>query len=500
MKKYDNIIVGSGISGMTLALLLGMKGRSVLLLEKNPRIGGSLARFYREGIPFDTGFHFTGGFCKNGILHDMLTVLGIHDRIEPIYLSHEKNNRLIFEAEQTAYDMPTGYQETIAKLKEYFPGEERAIDRYFEMVKNVCSRTVAMDLRKISLSPGVIDEDFISLDDVLKGLTGNRTLRAFLAAYSMCYGVKPTEISFANHSRVCFSLYQSVARVKDGGDAFIKAFRERFAELDIDIMCGSYIVECIDVRDKRVGRFVLNTGEQISCHDCIFTIHPKGILKTLPQEHLSKAFVDRVNAFEPSAGFFSVFGVVEPDDPADDFDPSILSLFPTTDLNRMLDPGTTGAQALVIMKNREVANGKSYRVMNASELSFPEHVAAWKDSRVGNRPPGYMEYKQERVDSIRRRIIRSYPEYRDSFRVVEAASVLTFRDYLHSPEGSAYGVKQKIGQFNLFGKLPLRNVYAAGQSAMLPGVVGAMMSSFLLGRNIVGKEAYHRFIEQRLCS
>lgn len=500
MKKYDNIVVGSGISGMTLALLLGMNGRSVLLLEKNPRIGGSLARFYREGIPFDTGFHFTGGFCKNGILHDMLTVLGIHDRIEPIYLSHEKNNRLIFEAEQTEYDMPTGYQETIAKLKEYFPGEERAIDRYFEMVKNVCSQTVAMDLRKISLSPGVIDEDFISLDDVLKGLTGNRTLRAFLAAYSMCYGVKSAEISFANHSRVCFSLYQSVARVKDGGDAFIKAFRERFAELDIDIMCGSYIVECIDVRDKRVGRFVLNTGEQISCHDCIFTIHPKGILKALPQEHLSKAFVERVNAFEPSAGFFSVFGVVEPDDPADDFDPSILSLFPTTDLNRMLDPETTGAQALVIMKNREVANGKSYRVMNASELSFPEHVAAWKDSKVGNRPPGYMEYKQQRVDSIRGRIIRSYPEYRDSFRVVEAASVLTFRDYLHSPEGSAYGVKQKIGQFNLFGKLPLRNVYAAGQSAMLPGVVGAMMSSFLLGRSIVGKEAYHRFIEQRLCS
>ena len=500
MKKYDNIVVGSGISGMTLALLLGMNGRSVLVLEKNLRVGGSLARFYREGIPFDTGFHFTGGFCKNGILHDMLTVLGIHDQIEPIYLSHEKNNRLVFEAEQTAYDMPTGYQETIAKYKEYFPGEERAIDRYFEMVKDVCSRTVSMDLRKISLSPNVIDEDFISLDDVLKGLTGNRTLRALLAAYSMCYGVKPAEISFANHSRVCFSLYQSVARVKDGGDAFIKAFRERFAELDVDILCGSHITECVDIRSNRVGGFVLNTGEQIPCHDCIFTIHPKGILKALPQEHLSKAFVERVNAFEPSAGFFSVFGVVEPDDPADDYNPSILSLFPTTDVNRMLDPGTTGAQALVIMKNREVANGKSYRVMNASELSFPEHVASWKDSKVGDRPAGYVEYKQERVDSIRRRIIRSYPEYRDSFRVVEAASVLTFRDYLHSPEGSAYGVKQKIGQFNLFGKLPLRNVYAAGQSAMLPGVVGAMMSSFIVGRGIVGKEAYHRFIEQRLCS
>ena len=77
MKRYDDIVVGSGISGMTLALLLGLNGHSVLLVEKNRRIGGSMARFYRNGIPFDTGFHFTGGFYRNGILHDMLRVLGI---------------------------------------------------------------------------------------------------------------------------------------------------------------------------------------------------------------------------------------------------------------------------------------------------------------------------------------------------------------------------------------------------------------------------------------
>ena len=37
--------------------------------------------------------------------------------------------------------------------------------------------------------------------------------------------------------------------------------------------------------------------------------------------------------------------------------------------------------------------------------------------------------------------------------------MLTARDYLNSPDGSAYGVKQKMGQFNLMGKLPLHNLY-----------------------------------------
>ena len=55
-------------------------------------------------------------------------------------------------------------------------------------------------------------------------------------------------------------------------------------------------------------------------------------------------------------------------------------------------------------------------------------------------------------------------------------------------------MKQKIGQFNLLGKLRLRNTYAAGQSSLLPGLVGAMMSSFIVGRSIVGKEEYSSFL------
>ncbi len=92
MEKYDDIVVGSGISGLTMALILGMNGHKVLLLEKNPHIGGSISRFYKKGIPFDTGFHFTGGLHEKGILHEMLSVFGIRDMIQPIFLSEDNAN------------------------------------------------------------------------------------------------------------------------------------------------------------------------------------------------------------------------------------------------------------------------------------------------------------------------------------------------------------------------------------------------------------------------
>ncbi len=504
MKRYDDIVVGSGISGMTLALLLGMTGHSVLLLEKSSRIGGSMSRFYRDGIPFDTGFHFTGGFHRDGVLWDMLRVLEIHELIRPIYVTEAGGNRFVVEEDGASFDLLTGYQAAIGRMKEYFPEEAAALDQYFEMVRSVCLRTVSMDLRRSPSSLGFLDEDYVSLDQVLDRLTENRLLKGVLGAFSMCYGVKPAEISFANHSRVSYGLYQSVAQVEGGGEAFIRAFRKRSADLGIEIMPATQIGECLDVRDRRVGRFVLNSGQEVSCDRCIFTVHPREIVKILPRNHLSKAFVARVNAFESSVGIFSVYGIVEDGEPRESVDagfgPSILSLFPTSDINRLIDPGHTGDQALVIVRSLEKAAGRAHAVLSACEVSFVEHFEAWKDSRVGERPAAYVEYKQERVERIRDRIVAAYPEYRSSYRVVDAASPLTFRDYLNSPDGAAYGIKQKVGQFNVLGSLPLRGMYAAGQSSLLPGVVGAMMSSFIVGRKILGDERYASLLKERLGS
>ena len=53
-----------------------------------------------------------------------------------------------------------------------------------------------------------------------------------------------------------------------------------------------------------------------------------------------------------------------------------------------------------------------------------------------------------------------------------------------------------MGQFNLVGKLSLHNLYAAGQSALLPGIIGAMMSSLIVGRVVVGKEQFGKMLDQ----
>lgn len=491
--------MGSGISGLTLTLLLALNGRKVLLIEKAGHIGGSLARFYKNGVPFDTGFHFTGGFSSGGVLVDMLNVLGISDRVKPIFLSGPKSTFFVFENENAVFDMPCGTQRFRSKLHEYFPGEKNAIDTYFALVDKVFKATSSFNLRKISFSAESLDEDFVSLEKVLCSLTSNPTLKGLLSVYCLCYGVKPEEISFANHARVASGLYESVARIKGGGEAFIRAFRDCFAQSDIEVLCNTSIVECADIKEDRVGRFILNNGDEVSAQDCTFTIHPQETLKILPRQKLKKAFIDRVLSFENSPGFFSVFGVVENADPSE-FGPSITSLLPCADLNTLLDSRYDGLGTLAIVRSVENNAGKTHCVINAFEPEFYRRLQPWADSCVGKRNSAYYEYKERKVKEITERILSLYPQYRQDFKVLDAATVLTFRDYLFAPEGNAYGIKQKIGQFNLFGKLPISNIYACGQSAVLPGIVGAMLSSFIIARSLVGKEEYINFIEKRLCN
>ena len=121
MKKYSSIVVGSGISGLTVSLILAMNGHKVLLLEKSPHIGGSLSRFYKEGVPFDTGFHFTGGLHKGGVLHEMLSVLGIGDLIQPVFLSEDNANLFFFESENRLYEIPYGVEKIKKHIKRVFP-------------------------------------------------------------------------------------------------------------------------------------------------------------------------------------------------------------------------------------------------------------------------------------------------------------------------------------------------------------------------------------------
>ena len=73
--KYNTIIVGGGIAGLTSAAYLSREGQKTVLFEKNKECGGLVNTFTIDGFHFDAGVR---ALENAGIIFPMLNDLGIH--------------------------------------------------------------------------------------------------------------------------------------------------------------------------------------------------------------------------------------------------------------------------------------------------------------------------------------------------------------------------------------------------------------------------------------
>ncbi|HEY5948550.1 MAG TPA: NAD(P)/FAD-dependent oxidoreductase [Kofleriaceae bacterium] len=81
---YDAIVIGSGVGGSVTAGLLAHDGARVLVLEKNPDLGGVLASYRRDGFKLDFGSHLISR-GNRGPLSRALRLAGL---TVPRFLTH----------------------------------------------------------------------------------------------------------------------------------------------------------------------------------------------------------------------------------------------------------------------------------------------------------------------------------------------------------------------------------------------------------------------------
>lgn len=117
--KYDVIVIGSGLGGLTCASHLSVLGYKVAVFEQHFLVGGYATNFKRHGYEFDVSLHGIGGLQPGGNVYRILQACHVLDKIKPI------KNKLAYQVERKGklIEIPNDlnkYQELLIELfKEY---------------------------------------------------------------------------------------------------------------------------------------------------------------------------------------------------------------------------------------------------------------------------------------------------------------------------------------------------------------------------------------------
>ncbi len=129
-EKYDVIIIGAGVAGLTCGCYLAKNGLSVLIIEYHSIPGGFCTSFKRGEFVFDIGVHYFGNVSKNGVIGRILRDLNLESELELVRV----NPTDVIIMPECTIKFFNNLKETISSFQDSFPNEHESISNFLNFL------------------------------------------------------------------------------------------------------------------------------------------------------------------------------------------------------------------------------------------------------------------------------------------------------------------------------------------------------------------------------
>jgi len=490
--RYDAIVVGSGIGGLTAAALLARSGREVLVVERHDRVGGYAHSFRRGRYAFDSSVHLVGG-CEpsayegGGLIHQLLQELAVRDRvdferIDPCYAAVYPG--IVLQA-------PSDLDDFFRVHSNAFPGEAKGIEKIVHECLNIrletrraAELTSPTDVvRNPDRFPTLLLYRRATLAKVLDDHIDSPKLKAMLGTLWPYLGLPPSRVSFLYFATMLMTYVADGAYYCRGSfQRFADALADAVTENGGEVLLRSP-VRRITVADGRACGIVLENGQRIESDLVVSNADANQTIRDLvgPQEFPSN-YLKRLGDMKPSLS--AIVAYIASDLQLQGGDIAHESfLFPSFDHDDAFATCATGEP--------------SWASVTVPTLADPglapsgEHLLILT-SLVRNDALHWRESKQAAARGLIRIAERHLPGLERSIRFLDVGTPRTMERYTRNSDGAIYGWEvspAQVGPGRLGMKTPVDQLYLVGHwTHPGGGVNGVVWSGVQAARTILGFE------------
>ncbi len=488
--KFDTIIIGSGVSGMTAGITLAKEGEQVLVLEQHQYPGGLTQTYKRKGLTFPTGVHRLGSLNPGQPLWYYFNYLGLMDHLDLVPLSQDCFEAFHFPGMK--FQMPQGHDACVAKLVGQFPDQEKPIAQYFKDIKILVDSVELYHPGKGKKTDFPI-EPTTSLDDYFSKLGIKGKLKQILSANGPLYGLPSSDTPILTHFLVSDSYLNSSYRINETKTPLARALVRSLELWGGQIRTKSRVHEIL-VKDQIVQGVRLDTGQALRAGKIIYSGHPSLLPDLCPPKVFRPVYQKRLLNAQNTPGIFGVGIQWEKKDcPVANNDAYI---YDTWDVNAHYNQNTQlktikpGMIFLSALPGKEPMNNNQTNGNESLAVTALIGISGQDTRRLGQSyaVPGKKEYRETKAmltEKTMEQIYRRFPQAKTQAKVIDTYSPSTFERYTLTRDGSAYGIKKTARDFlqGMFSPATrVKNLFLTGQSIGFNGIHGSISTSINLCR------------------